>query len=169
MSLERWLDRVVHGDIDAWARERGLSPEWLDAALSAGVLRVPKPSRSEKNAGCEGLEEKHRECIQQRKNNGSGGLLNGTGTVLPQSNTHATVKPVTLFAFLCTLACPRGGVVLDPFGGSGTTGVAATACGMHWVLCEREAEYCTIAEARTEHAKQQARRKLAERLPLEVT
>lgn len=117
-------DDSRYGDLDAWARERGLSDEWPDAALSAGVLRVQKPSRSEKNAGCD------------------------------DRNVHATVKPVTLFAFLCTLACPRGGVVLDPFGGSGTTGVAAITCGMHWVLCEREAEYVAIAEARTEHAQQ---------------
>lgn len=131
-------DDSKYGDLDAWARERGLSDEWLDAALSAGVLRVPKPSRAEKNAGLE-------------------------------RNTHATVKPTTLFAFLCTLACPRGGVVLDPFGGSGTTGVAAIQSGMHWVLIEREPEYCTIAEARTTHAKQQARRAHQPAMDLEVT
>ena len=74
---------------------------------------------------------------------------------------------MTLFAFLCTLACPRGGVVLDPFGGSGTTGVAAIQSGMHWVLIEREAEYCTIAEARTAHATA-ARRQSQPALALEA-
>lgn len=163
-------DDSKYADLDAWAREHGISEEWLAAALSAGVLRVPKPSRSEKNAGCEGLEEGGPRPVAlsqwEKQTNGSGNVM---GPSAPQRNGHPTCKPTTLFAFLCTLACPRGGVVLDPFGGSGTTAVAAIACGMHWILCEREAEYCTIAEARTEHAKQQARRKLAERLPLEVT
>jgi len=143
-------DDSKYGDLDAWAREHWISDEWLDAALSAGVLRVSKPSRSEKNAGCEGVG------FEGKGRWNKGGEFQEV--VRERGNNHATVKPVTLFAFLCTLACPRGGVVLDPFGGSGTTGVAATQCGMHWVLIEREAEYCTIAEARTDHAKQQARR-----------
>ena len=66
----------------------------------------------------------------------------------PAQCNHPTVKPVTLMAFLCTLACPRGGVVLDPFIGSGTTGVAARQCGMHYIGIEREPEYVAIAEAR---------------------
>jgi len=162
-------DDSKYGDLEAWAQARGLSPEWLDAALSAGVLRVPKPSRSEKNAGCEGLDERDARTLSggavTKQDDRAGRERNGA----PSRNHHPTTKPLTLFAFLCTLACPRGGVVLDPFGGSGTTGVAAIACGMHWVLCEREAEYCAIAEARTEHAKQQARRKQAQHLPLEAT
>ena len=57
--------------------------------------------------------------------------------------------------------------MLDPFGGSGTTGVAAIQSGMHWVLIEREAEYCTIAEARTAHATA-ARRQSQPALALEA-
>ncbi len=146
-------DDSRYGDLDAWAREHGISDEWLDAALSAGVLRVPKPSRSEKNAGCEGLEEGGPRPVAlsqwEKQTNGSGNVM---GPSAPQRNGHPTCKPTTLFAFLCTLACPRGGTVLDPFGGSGTTGVAAIQSGMHWVLIEREAEYCAIAEARTTNA-----------------
>ena len=69
--------------------------------------------------------------------------------ILPTArNHHPTTKPVTLMAFLCTLACPRGGVVLDPFLGSGTTAVAAVQTGMHYIGIEREPEYVAIAEAR---------------------
>ncbi len=150
-------DDSKYGDLDAWAREHGISEEWLDAALSAGVLRVPKPSRSEKNAGCEGLEEKAAGGLEGNVPGARETLrLAGDGVTPVQPvmsrNHHPTTKPTTLFAFLCTLACPRGGVVLDPFGGSGTTGVAAIQSGMHWVLIEREAEYCAIAEARTTNA-----------------
>jgi len=82
----------------------------------------------------------------------------------PRANHHPTCKPVTLFAFLCTLACPRGGVVLDPFLGSGTTAVAARQCGLHFIGIEREPDYVAIAEARIADAL----RKRQPTLPLET-
>jgi DNA modification methylase len=54
---------------------------------------------------------------------------------------HPTVKPIALMRWLVRMVCPPGGVVLDPFAGSGTTGAACVAEGMHAVLIEREAEY----------------------------
>lgn len=54
---------------------------------------------------------------------------------------HPTVKPVALMQWLCRLVTPPGGVVLDPFAGSGTTGAAAVAEGFKAVLIEREDEY----------------------------
>lgn len=140
-------DDSKYGDIDAWAAARGLSPEWLDAALSAGVLRVAKPARSEKNAGCEGLE-KAEPAFGNAVGDGLGRGISNTRQDSPRANNHPTTKPVTLMAFLCTLACPRGGTVLDPFLGSGTTAVAAVQSGMHYIGIEREPEYVTIAEAR---------------------
>jgi DNA modification methylase len=54
---------------------------------------------------------------------------------------HPTVKPVQLMRWLVRLVTPKGGVVLDPFAGTGTTGVAAIREGMNAILIEREAEY----------------------------
>lgn len=54
---------------------------------------------------------------------------------------HPTVKPVDLMQYLCRLITPPGGVVLDPFAGSGSTGEAAWREGFRCVLIEREAEY----------------------------
>lgn len=54
---------------------------------------------------------------------------------------HPTVKPVDLMAYLCRLVTPPGGVVLDPFAGTGTTGLAAMREGFDCILIEREAEY----------------------------
>jgi site-specific DNA-methyltransferase (adenine-specific) len=65
-------------------------------------------------------------------------------------NTHPTVKPVTLMDWLIRLVTPPGGVVLDPFLGSGTTGVAAVKGGFGFIGIEREAEYLAIARARIE-------------------
>jgi site-specific DNA-methyltransferase (adenine-specific) len=53
--------------------------------------------------------------------------------------------------WLCRLVTPPGGIVLDPFMGSGTTGVAALLEGFDFVGCEREADYLLIAEARIAH------------------
>ena len=64
-------------------------------------------------------------------------------------NTHPTVKPVALMRWLVRLVCPAGGLVLDPFGGSGTTGVAALAEHRRCLLVERMPEYVAIARRRT--------------------
>jgi DNA modification methylase len=65
-----------------------------------------------------------------------------------RGNTHPTVKPTDLMRHLVRLVTPPGGVVLDPFLGSGTTALAAEMEGFEWVGIEREAEYVAIAEAR---------------------
>lgn len=63
-------------------------------------------------------------------------------------NSHPTVKPLTLMRHLCRLITPPGGIVLDPFMGSGSTGVAALAEGFEFIGIEREAEYLAIAKKR---------------------
>jgi site-specific DNA-methyltransferase (adenine-specific) len=64
------------------------------------------------------------------------------------ANTHPTVKPTALMRWLIRLATPPGGIILDPFGGSGSTGVAARAEGVRCILIEREAEYLDIIRQR---------------------
>ena len=64
---------------------------------------------------------------------------------------HPTVKPVDLIAYLCRLVTPSGGVVLDPFGGSGTTAAACAREGLDCILIEREAEYVADIERRVSH------------------
>jgi len=61
---------------------------------------------------------------------------------------HPTVKPVNLMRYLCKLVTPKGGTVLDPFAGSGTTGEAATHEGFNAILIEQEPEYCTTIRCR---------------------
>jgi hypothetical protein len=63
-------------------------------------------------------------------------------------NGHPTIKPLALMRYLCRLVTPPGGTILDPFMGSGTTGMAAKAEGFEFIGIEREAEYIAIAEAR---------------------
>ncbi len=68
-----------------------------------------------------------------------------------RANHHPTVKPIELMRYLCRLVTPKGGTVLDPFTGSGTTGCAAVLEGFTFVGIEREPEYAEIARARIDH------------------
>lgn len=65
-----------------------------------------------------------------------------------EGNNHPTVKPIALMAYLCRLVTPPSGIVLDPFMGSGSTGIAALQEGFGFIGIERELEYVKIAESR---------------------
>jgi len=120
-------------------------------ASSGGASRffyVAKASKSERNKGCEGLPEKIKKT-QMRGANGTGNK-NFTGGFQDsvQQNTHPTVKPIKLMEYLIKLITPPNGTVLDPFMGSGSTGVAAKNLGMSFIGIEREKEYFEIAQRR---------------------
>ncbi len=66
----------------------------------------------------------------------------------PERNTHPTVKPIALMRHLVRLVTPPGGIVLDPFMGSGTTGIAAILEGVGFVGIDRDASHVAIANAR---------------------
>jgi len=68
----------------------------------------------------------------------------------PRANIHPTVKPTDLMQYLIRLVTPKGGIVLDPFMGSGSTGKAAVREGMQFIGIEREEEYFEIAKQRIE-------------------
>lgn len=75
---------------------------------------------------------------------------------------HPTVKPIALMRWLVRLVTPPGGTILDPFAGSGTTGIAALREGFDCILIEREAQYAADIEARLAHV----RAELSSALPL---
>jgi len=105
-----------------------------------------KASKAERNAGCEGLEEK---ITQGMRANAGPALVGEDYKRTTMSNSHPTVKPLKLMEYLCTLTkTPTGGVVLDPFMGSGTTGLACKNTGRDFIGIDREAEYIEIARAR---------------------
>jgi site-specific DNA-methyltransferase (adenine-specific) len=109
----------------------------------------PKASRAERNEGCEGQEARVAQeygmvtAVDDRP-----GSTQGERTNTPQANHHPTVKPVDLMRWLVRLMSPEGGTVLDPFTGSGTTGVACALERREFIGIEREAEYLEIAKAR---------------------
>ena len=136
-----------------------------DSGSAARFFYCAKASKSERNAGLEGLEKKE---IGAKGN----GLARTCGTcgssVLDgcdcpdrtfnnptRQNFHPTVKPLALMRYLVRLVTPPGGVVFDPFLGSGTTAVAAILEGFKWAGCEMTEDYWPIIEARVEWAKEQ--------------
>ena len=109
-----------------------------------------KAAMREKNAGCDALEE--RQAVGGGgTNNESAGSAYGS-IKAPGRNHHPTVKPLALMRYLCRMVTPPGGTVLDPFTGSGSTGVAALREGFSFLGCEQSEEYLQIAHARITHA-----------------
>jgi site-specific DNA-methyltransferase (adenine-specific) len=74
-----------------------------------------------------------------------------------EGNTHPTVKSTALMRWLCRLVTPPGGIVLDPFTGSGSTGVAAMAEGFRFIGLEQNREYVDLARGRIRAARQRSR------------
>jgi site-specific DNA-methyltransferase (adenine-specific) len=115
-----------------------------DEEAASRFMYCAKASRRERNAGV--LDPGNR-----RKRNDTTGGKYAEAPNPAGSNHHPTVKPIALMRYLCRLITPPGGVVLDPFMGSGTTGIAAKLEGFDFIGIEREADYIAIAEARINH------------------
>lgn len=98
----------------------------------------PKATPGEREAGLEALPK------------ASAAIFSGSGRA-PRANVHPTVKPVDLMRWLIRLVVPPGGLVLDPFTGSGSTGIAAVMEARPFIGLERESEYVEIARARLTH------------------
>jgi site-specific DNA-methyltransferase (adenine-specific) len=118
----------------------------------ANVYACPKPSRKERDRGCGHLPGKSGHAATDRAE-GSAGLNNpraGAGrTAKHVKNYHPTVKPVRLMSQLVRLyGCRPGSIVLDPFCGSGSTGVAAVGAGFDFLGLEIDPGYAEIARAR---------------------
>ena len=109
-----------------------------------------KPGKKERDAGVQGPVVSGADVTGRQE--GSAGLDNPrAGTRTKRKNTHTTVKPIELMRWLVRLVTPPGGIVLDPFCGSGTTGCAAVQEGVLFLGVEREEEYAIIAKDRIEH------------------
>lgn len=114
---------------------------------------VAKANKKDRNEGLDGLIEKGK--VYNGTSEDSAGKAPGSVedkfTTKPQTNFHPTVKPTSLMEYLVALVCPVGGVVLDPFTGSGSTGKAAIRKGMKFVGIEMTDEYLPIIKGRLEH------------------
>lgn len=115
-----------------------------DAGGASRFFYIAKASRSERNDGLQGFDDRPSLKMDPTSAMAHDGRR-GAGVA---KNFHPTVKPVDLMGWLCRLVTRPGGVILDPFMGSGSTGVAAIAGGFSFIGCEIEPEYVAIARAR---------------------
>ncbi len=140
--------------IDTWAKENGYSEDWVDVADS-GILNIKKPSRLEKEEGCELLDEKFSGMSNGAQIHGEGydkGQGIGLNRVTKKKNHHPTCKPVKLMAFLINFLTKKGQTILDPFCGSGTTGVACMQSKRNFIGFDIDEQYVKIALARCLYA-----------------
>jgi len=128
-----------------------------DSGSASRFFYCAKASKSERNAGLEGFEEKCVERIRQNKTNPENSLKTGSGKVrnVKLANHHPTVKPIKLMQYLTRLITPKGGTVLDPYMGSGTTGIACKKEGFEFIGIELDEDYFKIANARIEKLEHQ--------------
>lgn len=148
-NVERW----GVGGLNIDASRVGMQPaQTYTAPDITGDAFNSDISGRERNAGLEGMPIV--EC-----QSGMGGAMpvddNGNERdrfKTSQHNHHPTVKPIKLMEYLIKLITPPGGIVLDPFMGSGSTGVAAVKNGFKFIGIEMNEEYCEIARRRIEAA-----------------
>ena len=100
---------------------------------------IPKVSKSERNMGLDEFEDKDK--------------IGNLSDIVSDSkykvkNNHPTIKPVNLMSYLCKLITPPNGTILDPFMGSGSTGISARLEGFRFVGIELDEEYFKISESR---------------------
>lgn len=119
-----------------------------DTGGASRFFYCAKVSRAERNAGLDGFEKRQTmgELPDAEWATGANAYL--VGGARRAANNHPTVKPVDLMRWVVRLVTPPGGLVLDPFLGSGTTGIAAHLEGFRFLGIEREADYLAIATAR---------------------
>jgi len=131
-----------------------------DSGSASRFFYVAKASKAERNRGLGGFDEKLKSGTEFRpsylerfEETGDRGSPRARfGKML---NNHPTVKPVKLMEYLVRLITPKGGTVLDPFMGSGTTGMACKSERFNFIGIELDEDYFKIAKKRIEQHKVQ--------------
>lgn len=126
-----------------------VKPYETNSGSAARFFYCAKASKSERNRGCEGLEDKKPHTTYA----GDAWSLEHLGNTPANyrenvKNNHPTVKPIALMEYLVKLVSKEGHTVLDPFLGSGTTAIACKNLNRNCIGIERDAEYVKISEAR---------------------
>lgn len=134
------------GVLGEFAGQESVEIGHSDSGGASRFFYCAKASRSERNAGLEAEPEVT--VSDGREKPIDNPFLRGETA---RKNPHPTVKPLAVMEWLVTLVTPPGGIVLDPFAGSGSTLCAAAKLGFQWLGCELTAEYIPIAEARIRH------------------
>jgi site-specific DNA-methyltransferase (adenine-specific) len=126
-----------------------------DTGGASRFFYVAKASKRDRNEGLEELEARRASAMGYERGLGDAGEGMFKDRNPQKQNFHPTVKPTALMRYLIKLVTPEGGVVLDPFTGSGSTGKAALLDGFQFVGVELTEEYLPIIEGRLRWASEQ--------------
>ena len=134
------------GTVGMFGMPNDATPEYADEGSAARFFYCPKTSKSERHSNL----DDHETSVGANGNKWTDQdyRKGDTKPTTERKNTHPTVKPVELMKYLCRLVTPKGGTVLDPFMGSGSTGMAAKDEGFDFIGIEKEKEYFEICESR---------------------
>jgi len=121
-----------------------------DEGFASRFFYCAKASKEDRDEGLENFVEAQTTDGNIRSNSETARKFGANSTL--RKNVHPTVKPTELMRYLCRLVTPKGGIVLDPFMGSGSTGKAAVMSGFKFIGIEMDEEYFDIACARIERA-----------------
>ncbi len=127
------------------------TPEYSDSGTASRYFYTAKTNQAERNAGLHGFDPKFAPTM----GDGIGVKEHNEQTATKKKNVHPTVKPVELMKYLVRLVTPKNGLVLDPFMGSGSTGMAAREEDFQFIGIEKDEEYYEIAKARIKNVKPQ--------------
>ena len=157
------VEHVGRGHADSGGASRFFAR--VDFGEVDRFMYCPKASRSEREAGLDHLpprvvDPSREEDAAARDNPRTGAGRSGEA----RRNHHATVKPIDLMRWLVRLVTPPGGMVLEPFAGSGTTPAACALEDVDCLAMELDADYVEIARARVAHAVQQREEELAAKI-----
>jgi len=138
--------------------------DYGDKGGASRFFYVAKASKKERNMGKMFYWEDGKEIDKElyfKLEKENEGLIEGKKHKISKGNIHPTCKPLKLMEYLCLLTkTPTGGVVLDPFMGSGTTGMACVKTGRDFIGIEKEEEYVKIAKARIEAVQKEKKQHL---------
>lgn len=129
-------------------------PGYGDSGSAARFFYCAKANKRDRNEGLDHMPNVSAAEMVDRVE-GSAGMNSpraGAGRTSGAINSHPTVKPTELMRYLCRLITPPGGIILDPFTGSGSTGKAAILEGFNFIGIELDPDYIKIAEARIDYA-----------------
>jgi site-specific DNA-methyltransferase (adenine-specific) len=150
--IGRWPANVIL-DEEAGAlldRQSGSTGAHADSGGASRFFYCAKTSREEREAGLDGLPIRTGAELTDSQE-GQARLdspRTGAGRTGGRRNIHPTVKPIALMRWLVRLITPPGGLVLDPFCGSGSTGCACAEERTDFIGCELDPEYAEIARRR---------------------
>ena len=130
-----------------------LTQSYADKGGASRFFYVAKASKRDRNEGLDELPAVQSSKFAQDK----WSKENMNFDTAPRQNFHPTVKPTDLMRYLIKLVTPAGGIVLDPFTGSGTTGKAALLDGYRFIGIELTEDYLPIIEGRLVWADQEHR------------